>query len=74
MIRIRCITSLALPLAQDRIAQVQQIFTENFPLPPNADDAAYVKTLDKALSCIDRFRPGRAFRRRSCKPARGKGV
>lgn len=32
-------------------------FNQNFPLPPNTDDAAYVKTLDKALSRIDRFRP-----------------
>ena len=31
MIRIRCITSCALPMARDRITQVEQIFTENFP-------------------------------------------
>lgn len=32
-------------------------FNQNFPLPPHTDDAAYVKTFDKALSRIDRFRP-----------------
>ena len=31
MIRIRCITSFALPLARDRIVQVEQIFGQNFP-------------------------------------------
>jgi acetoin utilization deacetylase AcuC-like enzyme/GNAT superfamily N-acetyltransferase len=31
MIRIRCITSEALPIARDRIAQVEEIFRENFP-------------------------------------------
>ena len=31
MIRIRCITSFALPIARDRIAQVEQIFAQNFP-------------------------------------------
>ncbi len=32
-------------------------FNYNFPLPPNTDDAAYAKTLEKALERIDRFRP-----------------
>ncbi|MFH1719381.1 MAG: histone deacetylase family protein [Planctomycetota bacterium] len=31
MIRIRCITSPALPIARDRVAQVEDIFSENFP-------------------------------------------
>jgi len=31
LIRIRCITSPALPIARDRIAQVEEIFRENFP-------------------------------------------
>ena len=31
MIRIRCITSHVLPLARNRIAQVEEIFAENFP-------------------------------------------
>ena len=31
MIRIRCITSTALPVMRDRIAQVEEIFKENFP-------------------------------------------
>lgn len=28
MIRIRCITSFALPVARDRVAQVEQIFAQ----------------------------------------------
>ncbi len=32
-------------------------FNQNFPLPPNTDDAGYVKTFDKALARIDRFKP-----------------
>ncbi len=32
-------------------------FNQNFPLPPETDDAGYLKTLEKALSRIDRFRP-----------------
>ncbi len=31
MIRTRCITSPALPIARDRITQVEEIFRENFP-------------------------------------------
>jgi GNAT superfamily N-acetyltransferase len=31
MIRIRSITSPALPIARDRVAQVEEIFSENFP-------------------------------------------
>lgn len=31
MIRIRCITSPALPIARDRVAQVADIFRQNFP-------------------------------------------
>lgn len=32
-------------------------FNHNFPLPPDTDDAGYIKTLEKALARIDRFRP-----------------
>ena len=32
MIRIRCITSPALPIARERVVQVEEIFSENFPL------------------------------------------
>ena len=31
MIRIRCITSPALPIARERVVQVEEIFSENFP-------------------------------------------
>ena len=31
MIRIRCITSHALPLSKNRIVQVEEVFAENFP-------------------------------------------
>jgi len=38
MIRIRCITSSALPIARDRVSQVEEIFSENFPILADYSD------------------------------------
>ena len=32
-------------------------FNQNFPLPPDTTDIAYLKTFEKALARIERFRP-----------------